>query len=221
MASTTTNGGQPRKSMLVPAVATDLRKNLRGFDHSVSEKWHCMGPPKHYGPVEPGEYSKVAPHCKAITEELTPFMEEYFWRVDNSSQREVFEAMFTPHAMYYNNGLKQITFGSADAHQIDTRMPFHPWLIHQIDRMAILPPHDGDPNAPVLVHVLGSSWNGLKKTEDKAEQEKDEEAKINCPFSETFEVIKWKGEWKINRVILILHYDLATMMTKYGIKGSI
>jgi hypothetical protein len=37
----------------------------------------------------------VARAQKALTEELTPFMEEYFWRVDNGTQGDLYRAMCT------------------------------------------------------------------------------------------------------------------------------
>lgn len=204
--------------MLVPPTTTDLGKCLPGQDHSNSSKWHTQGPPNHLS--LPLERTKVAPHAKSITEELTPFMEEYFWRVDNGSQKELFSSMFTKDGMYYNNGFKQIVHGVPDAQHLDESMVHPPWLKHQIERMSILPTSEG--GGPVLVHVLGSHWNGKKSTEDKGEQAKDTGATVNLPFSETFEVVKVGGEWKISRVILMMHMDLAELMGKYGVhkKGS-
>lgn len=203
--------------MLAPPVDIDIAACLPGKDHSEGGKWHSQGPPQHMGDAL--ERTKVPPHAKDITEELTPFMEEYFWRVDNGTQKQLFETMFTPDGMYYNNGFKQIVHGAADAEHLDNAIPQRPWLKHQIDRMAICPTFDKD--GPVLVHVLGSHWNGLRKTQDKAEQAIDIDARQNLPFSETFEVVKVEGQWKINRVILMMHMDLKVLLAKFGVhKGA-
>jgi len=194
--------------MLVPMVQTDLISTLKGLDHSDSGSWHLLGPPDHLT-VYNLERSHVAPHAKDLTEELTPFMEEYFWRVDNGSQEDLFKAMFTPTGMYYHNSFKTILAGVADfkrfGEENDLRNKL--WMKHQIDRMSILPTYEGE--GPVLVHVFGSHWNGPTKTKDREVQKEDfQAASSNKPFSETFEVVKYQGQWKINRVILMMHDDI-------------
>lgn len=184
------NGTPETKQMFVPNAKTNLRSALKGLDHSDSGQWHLLGPPNHLA-FDEVESNSVAPHAKGLTEELTPFMEEYFWRVDNGSQMDLFKAMFTPTGMYYHNSHKTLLAGAADFRRFgegyDLRNKM--WLKHQIDRMSIMPTYDGD--APVLVHVLGSHWHGPTKTRDREIQKEDQ------------------GQWKINRVILMMHDDPA------------
>jgi len=67
----------------------------------------------------------------------------------------------------------------------------------------------------VLVHVLGTHWNGPTATKEKEAQGEETElgraARVEFPFSETFEVVKWEGEWKISRIILMMHDDVKTL----------
>jgi len=89
-------------------------------------------------------------------------------------------------------------------------VPDAPWMIHQMEKMAILPTFDSAPNGPVLVHVLGSHWNGPKNTKDRHEQAEFDKSQNSYPFSQTFEIIKnTEKKWKINRVILMVHHDLT------------
>jgi len=89
-----------------------------------------------------------------MTEELTPFMEEYYWRIDNGSQRDLFRAMFTPTSMYYNNCQKLIIHGYAEAEIFEKKTAGKLWMKYQMDKIDILPTFDA--KDLVLVHVLGS-----------------------------------------------------------------
>jgi len=65
--------------------------------------------------------------------------------------------------------------------------------------------------------VPGSHWNGLKVTKAREEQKKLKKD-IKCmSFSETFEIVKVDGEWKFNRIILMMHDDILGMYHKKGI----
>jgi len=205
---------QSIKPMLGLPVQTDLSPYLSTKKHEIGSQWHTLGPPNHLA-VDKLERNWVPPAQKALTEEFTPFMEEYFWRVDNGTQGELWRAMFTPTAMYYNNCMKQVIHGYAEADQFEASSASHRWLKHQMDKMSILPSYDNE--GPVLVHVLGSHWNGLKTTKDKEEQKKLE-INLNCmKFSETFEILKFEGTWKINRVILHMHDDILGMFHAQGV----
>jgi len=84
-----------------------------------------------------------------------------------------------------------------------------------MDKIFILPSYDNE--GPVIVHVLGSHWNGLKTTKDKGEQ-KTLEKDLKCmKFSETFEILKIEEEWKISRVILHMHDDILGMFHAQGV----
>jgi hypothetical protein len=157
----------------------------------------------------------VPPAQKALTEELTLFMEEYFWRVDNGTQGDLYRAMFTPTAMYYNNCMKQVYHGYAEADQFEAANAGHRWLRHQMDKVSILPSYNDE--GSVLVHVLGSHWNGLRVTKDKEEQEKMKQDLKCLKFSETFEILKVGDEWKINRVILQMHDDILGIFREKGV----
>jgi len=199
--------------MFVPPVRTDLGPSVSSKDHSVGGEWHSLGPPNHLA-VDKLERNWVAPAQKALTEELTPFMEEYFWRVDNGSQGDLYRAMCTPEIMYYNNCQKKVIHGYEEADEFGATAG-KMWLRHQMDKMSILPTFDD--NAPVLVHVLGSSWMSPKVTKDKEEQKKLEKD-IECrKFSETFEIVKVDGEWKFSRIILMMHDDILGIYHKQGI----
>ena len=158
----------------------------------------------------------VAPAQKALTEELTPFMEEYFWRVDNGTQGDLYRTMCTPTVMYYNNCQKQVYHGYDEADEFEQAHAGKRWLKHQMDRLTILPTYNDD-EGPVLAHVLGSHWNGLKVTKDKAEQKKLEKDIKRMTFSETFEIVKVDGEWKFSRIILMMHDDILGMFHEKGI----
>jgi hypothetical protein len=157
----------------------------------------------------------VAPAQKALTEELAPFMEEYFWRVDNGTQGDLYRAMCTPTVMYYNNCQKQVYHGYDEADKFEHAHAGKRWLKHQMDRLTILPTYDDE--GPVLVHVLGSHWNGLKVTNDREELKKLEEDVKCMSFSETFEVVKVEGEWKFSRIILMMYDDILGMYHEKGI----
>jgi hypothetical protein len=86
----------------------------------------------------------VAPAQKALTEELTPFMEEYFWRVDNGTQGDLYRAMCTPTVMYYNNCQKQVYHGFDEADEFEHAHARTRWLKHQMDRLTILPTYNDD-----------------------------------------------------------------------------
>jgi hypothetical protein len=102
--------------------------------------------------------------------------------------------------MYYNNCQKQVYHGYDEADEFEHAHAGKRWLKHQMDRLTILPTHN-DEEGPVLVHVLGSTWMGLKVTKDKEEQ-KNLERDVKCmSFSETFEVVKVEGKWKFSRII--------------------
>jgi len=201
------------KPMLMTPVKTDLSSKLVGRDHSKPGAYHLHGPPNHLS-MDKLERNFVAPHAQKLTEELTPFMEEYYWRVDNGSQPELFRAMFTHTRMYYNNCLKQIIHGYEEAEKFEMNSAGKLWMKHQMDKMAILPTFDE--KDPVLVHVLGSHWHGPKITTDREEQEKVKDNLTNMRFSQTFEIVKYEGEWKINRIILCMHDDILGMLIARG-----
>jgi len=80
----------------------------------------------------------VAPAQKALTEELTPFMEEYIWLVDNGTQGDLYRAMCTPTVMYYNNCQKHVHHGYDEADEFEHAHAGKKWLKHQMDRLTIL-----------------------------------------------------------------------------------
>jgi len=201
------------KPMFGKPVKADVGAHLKGLDHSVSAKYHVHGPPEHLS-IDKLERNYTAPHVKSIHEELTPFMEEYYWRVDNGSQDQLFRSMFTPTSMYYNNCLKQIIHGYAEAGVFEKKSAGKLWMKHQMDKLAILPTFDG--KEPVLVHVLGSHWHGPKTATDKAEQQKLVGDLKVMRFSQTFEIVKYEGEWKINRIILCMHDNIAAQLIEHG-----
>jgi membrane protein implicated in regulation of membrane protease activity len=208
-------------SLLAPPAETDLKSHLKGLDHSDSGKWHTLGAPAHLS-LYPTEGTLVAPFAKSLTEELTPFLEEYFWRVDNSSQADLFAAMFTPTGTYYHSAHRFVLAGHGDFAAFGAGMGHGPplresiWLRHRMDRVAVLP--SVEEGGSVLVHVLGTHWNGKTETKERAEQGEETEvgraARVEFPFSETFEVVKVGGEWKIQRIILMMHDEVATLMRR-------
>jgi hypothetical protein len=201
------------KSMFMTPVKTDLSSKLVGLDHSTSGAYHLHCPPNHLF-IDKLERNYVAPHAQNLTEELTPFMEEYYWRVDNGSQPDLFRAMFTPTSMYYNNCQKTIIHGVGEAEMFEKKAAGKLWMKHHMDKMAILPTFDN--KDPVLVHVLGSHWHGPKTTTDREEQEKLKDKLPNMKFSQTFEIVTYQGEWKINRIILCMHDDIIGMLIARG-----
>ena len=84
----------------------------------------------------------------------------------------------------------------------------------RMDKMAILPTFDE--KDPVLVHVLESHWHRPKITTSREEQEKLKAEPAVMKFSQTFEIVKYEGLWKINRIILCMHGDIIRMLAASG-----
>jgi hypothetical protein len=191
-------------SFFTPPVAVDLAPLLGSLDHSNGGRWHTEGPPNHL--TLPEETTLVPPLSKSILESVIPFMEEYYWRVDNGTHKELWEQMFTPSGMYFNNALKLINHGFVDGAHMDQYLE-NGWLKHQMDRIIVLPT-DGatspEDTGPVLVHVLGSCWSGPRTTKKKEEQKP---ANHRQAFSQTFEILRSENQWKIHRVLLMMHDD--------------
>lgn len=200
------------KSLLAPPTQTNLKSHLKNLNYNECCTWHTLGAPNHLS-LNPSEATLVPPFAKSLTEELTPFLEEYFWRVDNGTQADLFAAMFTPTGTYYHSTHRLLLAGHGDFEFFGKKMKGEKWLRHRVDRMAVLPSYEE--GGPVLVHVLGTHWNGPTATKDKEAQGEETElgraARVEFPFSETFEIVKWEGEWKIQRIILMMHDDVETL----------
>jgi hypothetical protein len=144
-------------SLLVPPAETDLKSHLKGLDHSNSSKWQTLSAPTHLS-LYPAEGTLVTPFAKSLTKELTSFLKEYFWRVNNTSQADLFATMFIPMGTYYHRVHSLILAGHGDFAVFGAGIGHGPllresiWLRHCMDRVAVLP--SVEEGGSVLVYVL-------------------------------------------------------------------